>query len=145
MPLDLFERMTVSEGRLPKALHDLSSREHVGEVVVLSTCNRTEVYAVAEGFHGAYQDIRNFLSELAFVPPEEFGDHLYVHYDREAIRHLSSVPAGVDSAVIGEAEILGQVRTAGNQAQAEAATGPVLDLLFRHAIDIGERARTETG
>ena len=71
MPLDLFERMTVSEGRLPKALHDLASREHIGEVVVLSTCNRTEVYAVAERFHGAYQDIRNFLGELAYAPPED--------------------------------------------------------------------------
>ncbi len=145
MPLDLFERMTIDGARLPKALHDLAQREHVGEVVVLSTCNRTEVYAVAEGFHGAYQDIRNFLSELAFVPPEEFGDHLYVHYDREAIRHLFSVAAGVDSAVIGEAEILGQVRAAWQQAQGEGATGPVLNLLFRHAIETGKRARTETG
>jgi glutamyl-tRNA reductase len=145
MPLDLFERMTIDAARLPKALHDLATREHVGEVVVLSTCNRTEVYAVAEGFHGAYQDIRNFLSELAFVPPEEFGDHLYVHYDREAIRHLFSVAAGVDSAVIGESEILGQVRDAWQAARGEATTGPVLNLLFRHAIETGKRARTETG
>jgi len=144
MPLDLFERMTVDGARLPKALHDLSSREHVGEVVVLSTCNRTEVYAVAERFHGAYQDIRNFLSEMAFVAPEEFLDHLYVHYDREAIRHLFSVAAGVDSAVIGEAEILGQVRSAWQHAQAEGATGPVLNLLFRHAVETGKRARTDT-
>ena len=71
------------------------------------------------------------------MPPEEFGDHLYVHYDREAIRHLFSVAAGVDSAVIGEAEILGQVRAAWKQAQAEGATGPVLNLLFRHAIETG--------
>jgi hypothetical protein len=69
MPLDLFERMTVDGARLPKALHDLAAREHLGEVVVLSTCNRTEVYAIAERFHGAYGDVRNFLSELAFVPP----------------------------------------------------------------------------
>ncbi len=145
MPLDLFERMTIDGARLPKALHDLALREHVGEVVVLSTCNRTEVYAIAEGFHGAYQDIRNFLSELAFVPPEDFGDHLYVHYDREAIRHLFSVAAGVDSAVIGEAEILGQVRSAWQEARAEGTTGPVLNLLFRHAIETGKRARTDTG
>ncbi|MCU1454335.1 MAG: glutamyl-tRNA reductase [Acidimicrobiales bacterium] len=145
MPLDLFERMTVDGARLPKALHDLASREHLGEVVVLSTCNRTEVYAVAERFHGAYQDIRNFLSELAFVPADEFGDHLYVHYDREAIRHLFSVAAGGDSAVLGEAEIVGQVRTAWGWAQDELVAGPVLNLLFRHAIETGKRARTETG
>jgi glutamyl-tRNA reductase len=144
MPLDLFERMTVDGARLPKALHDLGAREHVGEVVVLSTCNRTEVYAIAERFHGAYADVRNFLSELAFVTPDEFADHLYVHYDAEAIRHLFSVAAGLDSAVIGEAEILGQVRTAWEKAGEEGSSGPVLNLLFRHALETGKRARTET-
>ena len=144
MPLDLFERMTIDGARLPKALHDLGAREHVGEVVVLSTCNRTEVYAIAERFHGAYADVRNFLSELAFVPPDEFADHLYVHYDAEAVRHLFSVAAGVDSSVIGEAEILGQVRGAWEQAGQEGTAGPVLNLLFRHALETGKRARTDT-
>ena len=144
MPLDLFERMTIDGARLPKALHDLNAREHIGEVVVLSTCNRTEVYAIAERFHGAYADVRNFLSELAFVPPDEFADHLYVHYDAEAIRHLFSVAAGLDSSVIGEAEILGQVRGAWEQAGQEATAGPVLNLLFRHALETGKRARTDT-
>lgn len=145
MPLDLFERMTVDGARLPKALHDLAAREHVGEVVVLSTCNRTEVYALAERFHGAYSDVRNFLSELAYVTPDEFADHLYVHYDTEAVRHLFSVASGLDSAVLGEAEILGQVRTAWERAGEEQTTGPVLNLLFRHALEAGKRARTETG
>ena len=144
MPLDLFERMTIDGARLPKALHDLGAREHIGEVVVLSTCNRTEVYAIAERFHGAYADVRNFLSELAFVPPDEFADHLYVHYDAEAIRHLFSVAAGLDSSVIGEAEILGQVRGAWEHAGQEGTAGPVLNLLFRHALETGKRARTET-
>ena len=144
MPLDLFERMTVDGGRLPKALHDLASREHLGEVVVLSTCNRTEVYALAERFHGAYGDVRNFLAELAFVAPDEFADHLYVHYDTEAVRHLFSVAAGLDSAVLGETEILGQVRSAWERAGEEGTAGPVLNLLFRHALETGKRARTET-
>ncbi|MCU1371540.1 MAG: glutamyl-tRNA reductase [Ilumatobacteraceae bacterium] len=144
MPLDLFERMTIDGARLPKALHDLGAREHIGEVVVLSTCNRTEVYAIAERFHGAYADVRNFLSELAFVPPDEFADHLYVHYDAEAIRHLFSVSAGLDSSVIGEAEILGQVRSAWERAGQENTAGPVLNLLFRHALETGKRARTDT-
>lgn len=144
MPLDLFERMTVDGARLPKALHDLASREHLGEVVVLSTCNRTEVYALAERFHGAYGDVRNFLAELAFVTPDEFADHLYVHYDTEAVRHLFSVSAGLDSAVLGEAEILGQVRSAWERAGEEGTTGPVLNLLFRHALETGKRARTDT-
>lgn len=144
MPLDLFERMTVDGARLPKALHDLRNRESVGEVVVLSTCNRTEVYAIAERFHGAYADVRNFLSELAFAPADEFADHLYVHYDGEAVRHLFSVAAGLDSAVIGESEILGQVRNAWERAGEEGTTGPVLNLLFRHALETGKRARTDT-
>ena len=144
MPLELFERLTIDASRLPKALAELTSRDDIGEAVLLSTCNRTEVYAVAEKFHGAYQDIRTFLAETAFLAPEDFVDHLYVHYDREAIRHLFTVTAGLDSAVLGETEILGQVRTAWQQSKAEAASGPVLNLLFRHALETGKRARTDT-
>ncbi len=144
MPLELFERLTIDDTRLPKALHELSSRSHISEAVVLSTCNRTEVYAVAERFHGAYQDIRTFLAETAFLAPEEFVDHLYVHYDREAIRHLFTVTSGLDSAVLGETEILGQVRVAWERARGEDATGPVLNLLFRHALETGKRVRTDT-
>ena len=80
VPLDLLERMTVNEANLPKALADLVGRDHVSEAVVLSTCNRTEVYASVERFHAAYADIREFLSGLAFLAPEAFGDHLYAHY-----------------------------------------------------------------
>ncbi len=144
MPLDLFERVTVDGAHLPKALHDLRSRQHLGEVVVLSTCNRTEVYAIAERFHGAYSDVRRFFSDLAFTTPDEFSDHLYVHYDHEAVEHLFSVAAGLDSTVLGEAEILGQVRRAWEQAGEEQASGPILNLLFRHALETGKRARTET-
>jgi glutamyl-tRNA reductase len=75
VPLDLLERMTVPESRLPKALADLTSREHITEAVVLSTCNRIEVYVFAEKFHGAYQDIRNFFAEASHVAPEEFSDY----------------------------------------------------------------------
>ncbi|MDP1807437.1 MAG: hypothetical protein Q8K72_19830, partial [Acidimicrobiales bacterium] len=76
-PLDLLERVTIADAALPKALHDLISRDDVSEAVVLSTCNRTEVYAVAERFHGAYRDVRDFLAEVAFLPPDALGDHLY--------------------------------------------------------------------
>ncbi|HEX7443489.1 MAG TPA: glutamyl-tRNA reductase, partial [Acidimicrobiales bacterium] len=128
-----------------KALHDVASREHVSEAVVLSTCNRTEIYVVAEKFHGAYADLRNFLSEMAYLPPEEFADHLYVRYDDEAVGHLFAVTSGLDSAVVGEAEILGQVRRAWERAQEEGTAGSSLNLLFRHALEVGKRARTETG
>jgi glutamyl-tRNA reductase len=145
VPLDLLERVTVTDARLPKALDDLCSRDHVTEAVVLSTCNRTEVYAVVERFHAAYQDIRNFLSELAFLPPEAFSDHLYAHYDGEAAAHLFRVAAGLDSAVLGESEILGQVKVAWERAKDEDAAGSSLNMLFRHALEVGKRARTETG
>ncbi|HEX4867192.1 MAG TPA: glutamyl-tRNA reductase [Acidimicrobiales bacterium] len=143
-PLDLLERVTISDATLPKALHDLISRTDVSEAVVLSTCNRTEVYAVAERFHGAYQDIRDFLAETAFLAPEDFADHLYTHYDAPAVAHLFSVTAGLDSAVLGESEILGQVKGAWEAARAEGAAGPTLNLLFRHALEAGKRARTDT-
>jgi glutamyl-tRNA reductase len=137
--------MTVPPERLPKALHDLVSREHVTEAVVLSTCNRTEVYATAERYHGAMGDVRNSLSEITHVAPEAFADHLYAYHDTAAVAHLFSVASGLDSAVIGESEILGQVRQAWEAATAEGAAGPGLHMLFRHALEVGKRARTETG
>ncbi len=144
-PLDLLERMTIGDAALPKALHDLITRADVSEAVVLSTCNRTEVYAAVERFHGAYQDIRDFLAEVAFLAPEDFSDHLYVHYDAPAAAHLFGVASGLDSAVLGESEILGQVKQAWERARLEGAAGPALNLLFRHALEAGKRARTDSG
>jgi glutamyl-tRNA reductase len=143
-PLDLLERMAVTGDRLPKLLHDLDAGEDTSEVLVLATCNRTEVYIVAERFHGAYADVRDFFSDLTFLPPERFADSLYVHYDDQAVRHLFEVAAGLDSAVPGEHEILGQVRDAWDAARAEGTARRTLNLLFRHALEVGKRARTET-
>lgn len=145
VPLDVLERLTVDEARLPKVLHDLVGRDNLTEVVVLSTCNRIEVYAYVERFHGAFEDVRNFFGELGFMAPEEFADHLYAHYDDAAAQHLFSVASGVDSAVLGENEILGQVRVAWERSVAEDACGPVLGSLMRHAVETGKRVRTETG
>ena len=144
VPLEVLERMTVSDGRLPKALADLRSRENLGEVVVLSTCMRTEVYATAERFHGAVVDVRNFLAELGFTAPEDFSDHLYSYYAEAATAHLFRVVSGLDSAVVGESEVLRQVRGAWEKAVAEHAAGPVLGRLFRHAVEVGKRVRSET-
>ncbi len=143
-PLELLERTTVDTSKLPKLLHDLRGRAHLSEAVVLSTCNRTEVYAVAERFHGGYQDVRDFFSELAMLAPEDLADHLYVHHDDAAVAHLFSVAAGLDSAVLGESEILGQVADAWDEARTEGAAGVTLNLLFRHALEVGKRVRTET-
>jgi glutamyl-tRNA reductase len=144
-PLDLLERTAVDDARLPKVLHDLCARTNLSEAVVLSTCNRIEVYAIAEKFHGGYEDVRNFFVDLSFLPAEEFADHLYVHYDDAAVTHLFAVAAGLDSAVLGESEILGQVGTAWERARDEGTTGFALNLLFRQALEVGKRVRTETG
>jgi glutamyl-tRNA reductase len=143
-PLDLLERLTIGDADLPKALHTIASRPHITEAVVLSTCNRTEVYAYVERFHGAYQDIRDALSELCHVLPEQFSDHLYAHYDTDAVRHLFGVACGLDSAVLGESEVLGQVRRAWDLAQAEGVAGSAIGPLFRHALEVGKRVRTDT-
>jgi glutamyl-tRNA reductase len=143
-PLELLERAAVPAARVPKALADLRCRESLDEVVVLSTCMRTEVYATAERFHPAVQDIRNFLCEMSFSAPEDLADHLTVLYDDAAIAHLFSVASGLDSAVLGESEVLGQVRAAWDVARQESGAGPVLSGLFRHAVEVGKRVRSET-
>jgi len=144
-PLEVLEAMTVGDAALGKTLHALLSTEHVSEAVVLSTCNRTEVYAVAEKFHGGYADVRAVLAELTFLDPEDFTDHLYVHHDAAAVAHLFDVVTGLDSAVLGEHEIQGQVKVAWERASGEGAVGTTLNLLFRHALEAGKRARSETG
>ena len=143
-PLAVLESMTVGDRALDKTLHALLSKDHLSEAVVLSTCNRTEVYAVAEKFHGGYADIRSVLAELAFLDPEDFVDHLYVHHDTAAVAHLFDVVSGLDSAVLGEHEIQGQVKTAWETAREHDAAGTTLNLLFRHALEAGKRVRHET-
>lgn len=143
-PLDLLERMTITRSHLPKCLADLSGREFVSEAVILSTCHRTEIYAVAERFHGAMHDVRNFLAETTFVALEDFADHLYSYYDEAAASHLFGLAAGVDSVILGESQIVGQIRDAWQAASDEGAAGPRLAGLFRHALEVGKRSRSET-
>lgn len=142
--LAMRERLVATSDQLPKLLHGLTSRQNISEAVVLSTCNRTEVYAIAERFHGAYADIRDFLCELGGLAPEDLHPHLYSEHDADAVNHLFAVAAGLDSAVLGESEILGQVRDAWQRAHAEGAARSTLNLLFRHALETGKRARSET-
>ncbi|CAB4570923.1 MAG: glutamyl-tRNA reductase [Actinomycetes bacterium] len=143
-PLALLERVALAPADLPKAITGLVSLPNVREAVVLSTCNRTEVYAVAERFHGAYAEIRDFFCDLGALHPDELHPHLYTQHDDAAVAHLFEVAAGLDSAVLGETEILGQVRAAWELAQAEGGARATLNLLFRHALETGKRARTET-
>ena len=147
-PLELLERVAVSERELPKALALLCDSQHVQEAVLLSTCLRTEVYAVVGRFHDGLADIESFfLSRLAGseVGTEALEERLVVAYDDAAAEHLFSVAAGIESAVLGEGEVLRQVRHAAERARAERACGPALGQLFRRAVEAGKRARSETG
>ncbi len=141
----LLERMTVPPAGLPKALHTLADREHLAEVVLLSTCNRTEIYARATRFHPSVDDARHFLAELAGVDPDTLAESLYTYHDDAAVAHLFGVAAGLDSMIIGEGEVLGQVREAWRAAEQEGTAGPMLSRTFRHAVHVGKRARHETG
>ena len=142
--LSLLERLAIPPDVQGKAIAGLVTLHNIREAVVLSTCNRTEIYAVAERFHGAYADIRDFLCDVAGLAPDELHPHLYSQHDDAAVTHLFEVAAGLDSAVLGESEILGQVRSAWELAQEEGGAKATLNLLFRHAIETGKRARTET-
>jgi glutamyl-tRNA reductase len=144
-PLALLERVTISTEHLAKAVSGLAQRDNIREAVILSTCNRTEVYVVAELFHGAYGDVRDLLCELGDLAVDELAPHLYSQHDTAAVTHLFEVAAGLDSAVLGESEILGQVRTAWEVAQQEGASRSTLNQLFRSALATGKRARNETG
>lgn len=144
LPLAGLEPLIVAPSDVPKALADLVGRTYLDEVVVLSTCMRTEVYAVVNRFHGAMADIREFLARWSGQPPEQFSDHLYSYFDEGALTHLFRVAAGLDSVSVGEPEVLGQVRMALQVARTEGACGPVLTAAFTHAVQAGRRARAET-
>ncbi len=144
-PLDVLERLTVKADAVAKAATSICRRSNVNEAVVLSTCNRTEIYVVAERFHGGLADVVEFLSETSGLGIDDLDRYLYSHHDDAAVNHLFEVVCGLDSAVLGEHEILGQVRGAWEIAMAEGAARSTLNLLFRHALETGKRARTETG
>ena len=144
-PVGLLERMAVPASELAKALHTLERSENLAEVAVLSTCNRTEVYARCTRFHPAVEDVRNFLTDQSGLDPDTITNHLYTYHDDAAVAHLFGVAAGVDSMIVGEGEILGQVREAWRVAEHESMIGPLVSRVFRQAVEVGKRARTETG
>ena len=143
-PIELLERLSIAEEMLPKALSQLNNYEHVLEGAILSTCNRVEVYASVSKFHGGAQDLKNFLAEFCHVAPEDFSDHAYTYHDDSAVKHLFRVASGIDSMVVGESEILGQVRRAFQAALEEGILHRVLGAAARQAYRVGKRARTET-
>ena len=143
-PVELLERLAVSVEQTPELLRRLLHSPYLGEAVVLSTCNRVEVYAAVSGFHGGLTEIGTALAERAGVSLAELTPALYVHYDTDAVRHTLRVAAGLDSMVVGEAQILGQVRQAYQLATEHDAVGRLLHELMRHALRTGKRVHSET-
>jgi glutamyl-tRNA reductase len=144
-PVEVRERVSFTAEQSRKAADELRSRGILQETLVLSTCNRSEIYGVPpETSHECAPGLSSFLSEFHSVRPDVLGVSLYHHYDREAVRHLFRVAGGLDSMLLGEAEILGQVREAYRYAHEYGATGPVLNRLFQGALEVGKRVRSET-
>ena len=144
-PLELRERLALTEGRAVGVLAAMVERDEIAEAAAISTCNRTELYVVAPDPVGAEAVVLGFLSREAETQPTDLVGHLYSLRGATAAEHLFKVTAGLDSMIIGEAEVQGQVKRAYELALVEGATGPILNHAFRAALAAGKRARTETG
>ncbi len=144
VPLPVLEQLAFPPSALPKALSQLMDHEPIREGVILSTCNRTEIYAIVHRFHPAVEAARRFLSDVSGVGQDRISEGLYTYYDTSAVRHLFNVASGTDSMVVGESEILGQVREAFKAATEEGTARRLLGALFQRALRVGKRARTET-
>ncbi len=144
-PVELLERAALGRSAVTKVLDEIHDSDHLAEAVALATCNRVELYVDVATFHGGVDEATALLSRYSDVPRDELVDHLYVHYEERAVSHLFSVVCGLDSMVVGESQILGQVRDAFRLAQTSDATGRALGELFSTALRVGKRAHTETG
>ena len=143
-PLDLRERLSLTEGRAVGALHELTASPGIHEAAAISTCNRTELYLVVSDPVEAESTALGVLTRQADIRPTELLGHLYSLRSGEAVHHLFQVTAGLDSMIVGEAEIQGQVKRAYELALVEGGTGPILNRLFRGALAAGGRVREET-
>jgi glutamyl-tRNA reductase len=143
-PVDLRERLDFSSRDLGAAIEALATRPSAAETVVLSTCNRSEIYIASSDPDRARQEVVRFLAEYHQVPDEAFLPHLFTRNDQETARHLFRVAAGLDSIVVGEPQILGQVKDAFQAANERHVAGPLLTRTFQWAFNVGKRVRSET-
>lgn len=144
-PFAVLESVALDQDRQRALQTALHGADNIDEVVVLSTCNRTEVYTEASTFHGALSDLTDALSAITGLARETLREHLYVHYEDSAVEHAFTVAAGLDSMAVGESQILGQLRTALGSAQERHHVGPALNVLLQQALRVGKRVHTETG
>ncbi|GDY29466.1 glutamyl-tRNA reductase [Gandjariella thermophila] len=143
-PVRVLERVAVSGADLPKVLDELLACDNISEAMLLSTCNRVEVYAVVEAFHGGLGDVSDVLARHAGADVMDLAEYFSVHYAAAAVEHLFSVAAGLDSMVVGEPQILGQLRAAYTDADAAGTVGRAMHDLARHALRVGKRVHSET-
>jgi glutamyl-tRNA reductase len=144
-PVSLLERVALDTDGVTKLIDDAQASETVAEAAVIATCNRLEVYAEVDRFHGSVEELSRLLVERAGESTEAMLPHLYVHYEDGAVSHLFHVAAGLDSMALGEGQILGQTREALRSGQEHGSVGPALNVLFQQALRVGKRARAETG
>ncbi|MEK3890561.1 glutamyl-tRNA reductase [Bacillus sp. FSL K6-3431] len=143
-PVEMREQLAFTEEALPNAMAALKNKKSILENVIVSTCNRTEVYAVVDQLHTGRYYIKEFLSEWFSIDQKEFSPHLFIHEHESAIEHLFKVTCGLNSMVLGETQILGQVRTSFLQAQENGATGTVFNHLMKQAVTLAKKAHSET-
>jgi glutamyl-tRNA reductase len=143
-PVALLEQVALDGDSVNKLIDEVAACEHVTEATVIATCNRIEIYADVDRFHGSVEEVSRLLIERAGESTEAMLPHLYVHYDDGAVSHLFQVVAGLDSMAIGEGQILGQTRDALSAGQEIGTVGPALNVLFQQALRVGKRARAET-
>jgi glutamyl-tRNA reductase len=142
--VELLEQLALDTAGAAKLRTAALDTEHVSEALVLATCNRIEIYAEVDRFHGSVEDLTTLLADYAHSTMEDVLGSLYVHYDEAAVAHLFEVATGLDSMVVGESQILGQVREALRQAQADSSAGASLNSLFQQGLRVGKRAHAET-
>ncbi|MBT2697884.1 glutamyl-tRNA reductase [Bacillus sp. ISL-40] len=143
-PVEIRERLSFNEADLAEAIKKLNTKKSILENIILSTCNRTEIYAVVDQLHTGRYYIKEFLSEWFGIEQKEFSPFLFVYEDDGAVDHLFNVTCGLNSMVLGETQILGQVRTSFMLAQEVGTTGTVFNQLFKQAITVAKRAHSET-
>jgi glutamyl-tRNA reductase len=144
-PVEVLERVALDDESARKLSADLLDSEHVSEAVIVSTCNRVEVYVAVDRFHGSVEAVTQILAQRAGAGRDTVAPYLFVHYDEAAVAHLFRVAAGLDSMVVGESQVLGQVRIALQRAQEHATAGSILNALFQQALRVGKRGHAETG
>jgi glutamyl-tRNA reductase len=144
-PVALLEQFAMDADDRVKALHELVESDHVSEALVLATCNRVEVFAEVEKFHGGVADVSRVLARQAGATVEDLSPYVTVHYEDQAVAHLFSVAAGLDSMVVGETQVLGQLRAAYALARDEGTVGRALHPVAQRALRVGKRVHSETG